>query len=377
MGRQGRRTKRKHAISILIVDDHPEEARTTALNFAGSANVETRIPDEVTEADLQRAHVVLVDFVLKDWIPDDSRSIAEHPATGVALAAVFRSYAPLAESRTAFALHSGQLDGLSGGLTARCHLHSIARLNNVEWVFSKRSAENERPMRDQVIALAQAMHKLPANWPIAQPRRIRTVVQGLLALRKSAWSDRAWKHIEECHPPIHELSPPTYALSFVRWLLWSILPYATFLWDYRYLAARLRVTPASLSKALANDSSLARKLAPFEYKGVLHDFLGKRWWRPGIEHFLWRQTRAKPFDVTGLQKVAHQLSDRLEPVAMSEPVVSFDEELRANDELVELAEAVELHPDDWPSYAGKPWARRDIANASPRLSSLITPTALR
>jgi len=40
-----------------------------------------------------------------------------------------------------------------------------------------------------------------------------------------------------------------------------------------------------------------RKLAGFKYQGVLHDFLGDRWWRPGIEHLLWERTEAKPFDV--------------------------------------------------------------------------------
>lgn len=376
MARQGRKATSKHPLSVLIVDDHLEEAQATALIFSGLAHAEARTPDEVTEADLQRAQVILIDFVLENWIADDSRSIAEHPANGVALAAVFRSYAPL-DSKTAFALHSGQLDGLSGGLTVDSHLHSIARLNNVEWVFSKKSSQNERAMRDQVLSLARALRELPASWPVRVPKRIRAVVQGLLGLGKSAWVERAWKHVEDCHPPIHELSPPTYGLTFVRWLLWSILPYATFLWDYRYLAARLRVTPISLRDALNNDAAFARKLGPFEYTGVLHDFLGQRWWRPGIEHYLWDQTRARPFDTEGLQRVARKLSRRLQTVELSEPVVSFDEELRARDELIELSQAVELTPDDWPSYAGKPWARRAVADASPRLKSLIAPLVSR
>jgi hypothetical protein len=320
--------------------------------------------------------VVLVDFVLEDWTPDDSRSIAEHPTNGVALAAVFRSHAP-PDSRTAFALHSGKLDGLSGGLTVARHLHSIARLNNVEWVFSKKNSDNERSLRDQVLSLAHAMHQLPSTWPVKQPHRIRAVVEDLLGIRENAWKQRAWKHVEECHPPIHELSPPTYAITFVRWLLTSILPYATFLWDYRYLAARLRVTPASFRRALDSDQSLSKKLAPFEYRGVLPDFFGERWWRPGIEHYLWNKTQTNPFDADVLRKVARELSRRLEPVSMSEPVVSFDEELRPKDELVELADAVELHPDDWPGYAAKPWVRRDVADASPRLRSLVAPLALR
>ena len=105
--------------------------------------------------------------------------------------------------------------------------------NNVEWVFSKKGTENERPMYEQVLSLAHALKQLPADWPVNNSTRIEALVKRLLGLTKNDWLERAWKHIGECHPPIHELSPPSYAMTFVRWMLWSILPYATFLWDRR------------------------------------------------------------------------------------------------------------------------------------------------
>lgn len=376
MVKHGRTKTKKNSLCILIVDDQLEQAKATALSFPSSATTIARTPDEVTEADLQCAHLALIDFVLDEWDADDSRSLAEHPANGVALAAVLRSHlAP--DTRTAFALHSGKLDGLSGGLSVDCHLHSIARLNNVEWVFSKKNSDNERPLRDQAVSLAKAMYALPKNWPTKQPKQIQTTVEELLGLGKSDWAAHAWKQVEECHPPIHELSPPTYAITFVRWLLTSILPYSTFLWDYRHLAARLRVSPASLKKGLESDSKLAKKLSPFEYTGILSDFLDRRWWRPGIEHFLWQETKAKPFDVDGLNSVTKKLSAKLESTHFLEPVVAFDEKLRATDELVELSEAVELYPDGWPSYAGRPWAPRSVADHDSQLSSLMAPLAAR
>jgi len=375
MARHGSGERRGRVPSILIVDDDLEQADAAALPFSRVATVKTRTPGDVSESDLAGADVVLIDYVLDDWHPD-SESIASHPKDGVALAAVLRSH--LAKgATTALAIHSGQLDGLSCGLTPQSHLHLIARINNVEWVFSKKEAENARPRREQVLSLARAIRSLPTKWPANNQSRIRKILENLLGPIPAAWKQRAWQHIEECHPPIHELSPPTYAITFVRWMLCSILPFATFLWDYRYLAARLRVTPGSLERALKEDSSFSRKLAPFAYKGVLHDFLGHRWWRPGIEHFLWSKTKANPFDVDELKRVIAELSRYLEPISLSEPVVPFDETLRPMDDLIELSDAVELRPDDWPSYAGKPWARRDLANEHPRLRSLIAPLSAR
>jgi hypothetical protein len=293
----------------------------------------------------------------------------------VALAAVLRSHTGI-DSQKAFALHSGRLDGLSGGLPPASHLHVIARLNNLEWVFSKTDTDNARPLPQQVLSLARALGRLPSTWPTSQPGRMRTILEHLLKISDRKWRERAWKHVEECHPPIHDLSPPMHEVAVIRWMLHSILPYSTFLWDFRYLAARLRVTPRSLVTALNKTDSFAKTLGQFRYTGILHDFVEDRWWRPGVEHWLWDLTKANTFDVAALSKSLRRLSRHLEPVSIKEPVVVFDAELRPTDDLSELAEAVELQPDDWPPYAGRPWARRDIASATPRLRSLIAPSSL-
>lgn len=372
---KARRTKRAQPKPcILIVDDKLEDADAKRLLLIDAADALSRTPSEVTEHDLRRADVVLVDYVLEDWQTDASRPIIERPNNGVALAAVLRSHSS-STSQKAFALHSGRLDGLSGGLPPASHLHVIAKSNNLEWVFSKTDTENSRPLREQLLSLSRAMEQLPSGWPTSQPSRMRTILEKLLNVPNRPWRDRAWQHIQDCHPPIHELSPPTHGVAFIRWMLHSILPYATFLWDFRYLAARLRVTPRSLAIALNTTNALAKTLSQFKYKGVLHEFGGDRWWRPGIEDWLWSVTKAKTFDGDALVTVVRKLSRHLEPISLREPVVVFDAELRPSDDLAELSEAVELQPDDWPAYAGRPWARRDTAVATPRLRSLVTPTS--
>ena len=360
---------------ILIVDDELDEAVAKRQLLGSAAETLPRTPDDVTLADLRRADLVLVDFVLDQWMVDPSVPASVHPKDGVALAAVFRSHSS-SELPTAYALHSGRLDGLSGGLPRGSHLHVIARANNVEWVFSKKAGDDAVPLRQQVLSLAKALQDLPSGWPTNQPKRMRTILEDLLKLsRGAAWRERAWQQIEVCHPPIHELSPPTHAVALIRWLLHSIMPYATFLWDFRHLAARLRVTPRSLIVALKKNDSFAKTLALYKYRGSLHDFLGDRWWRPGIEHLLWKRTEAKPFNVDALQTVVGELSQRLEPVSLNEPVVAFDQNLRATDQLIELSDAVELQPDDWPPFAERPFALRELAMKDPRLKSLIAPAS--
>ena len=367
------RTVSKRLPCILIVDDDLEEADSKRILFSRLAEPVARTPDGVTSGDLRRADLALVDFALEHW-RFDRPEIAEHPNDGVALVAVLRSHCA-ANRSTAFALLSGKVDGLTGGLPPRSHLHQIARANNVEWVFSKNDRENAFPLRKQALSLATAMRDSPKAWPRKQPARMRKIVEGLLAVPSETWRERAWRHVEGCHPPIHELSPPTHAVNLVRWLLHSILPYSTFLWDYRYLAARLRVSPKSMAEALQRDAPLVRGLAPFRYKGLLHDFLGERWWRPGIEHWLWEETKAKSFDRDALKKLTMRLSRRLEPVSMGEPVVAFDHDLRATDKLIELSDAVELQPDDWPAFADRPYAPHDIVMSDDRLKSLVAKTS--
>src|SRR5574340_866372 len=161
---------------ILIVDDVLGEADAKRQLFFGVAAALARTPDDVTQSDLHRADLALVDFVLEEWEANPSLPIAEHPKDGVALAAVFRSHTN-GEPPTAFALHSGRLDGLSGGLPPGSHLHVIARANNVEWVFSKNDRDNVVPMKRQVLSLARALRRLPSRWPTGQPKQMRRILE--------------------------------------------------------------------------------------------------------------------------------------------------------------------------------------------------------
>jgi len=372
MAKQSRRTSSPKPC-LLFVDDNLEEAEAKRGLIGSRATTIARTPDDVTRNDLKCADVVLVDFVLTDWLESDrADSLAKQPKDGLALAAVLRSHCEATWPPTAFALHSARVQELAGGLPPRSRAHVIARTNNLEWVFSKRNNENVRPVADQVLALAEAVGALPTKWPSQDLGRMRRSVERLLRLNaKSDWAQRAWRTVESCHPPIHTLAAATHGLAFVRWLLHQILPFPSFLWDSTYLAARLRVTPKSLRSALSTNHRLARVLAPYRYRGILSDFLGSRWWRAGVEELLWRRTGSQSFTSDALTKFISDLSPTLQPTTVGEPVVVLGEDLQPSDELIDISDAVELQPDEWPAFADTAWGEKAVVDQNKSLQSIV------
>jgi hypothetical protein len=367
-----RRKSVRTGAGILIVDDSLEDAQSKQGLFRGRLSTVAKTPDDVTVEDLKSADLVLIDFVLDGWLEQLAiTTIANIPRDGRALAAVLRSQCDPMWPPTAFALHSARLNQLAGVFPSRPRPHVIARTNNLEWAFSKLAAENSQPFEEQVIQLAAAVAELPRSWPAGDEKRMRRTVGQLLGLEpKADWADRAWRTIDDCHPPLHEFSTATHGLAFLRWLLHQVLPFPTFLWDTRQLAARLRVTPHSLRAALNDDQKVRRALRPFRYAGVLSSFLGDRWWRSGIEGFLWQKTAAKSFAPDALRDFVVRLSASLTLLDVAQPVVVFDEYLQASDVLIDVSEAVQLMPDDWPPFADPAWASKSDVTDDEGLRSL-------
>src|SRR5262249_1133071 len=205
----------------------------------------------------------------------------------------------------------------------------------------------------------------------------RRLVEQFMAIPEDIdWAGQAWQDVEACHPPIHEivamheLVGQSHGLAFLRWLLYRILPYPCFLSDTYRLAARLRVTHASLQSALA--SSFHDLLEPCRYKGALADFLGPRWWRCGIKAFIWELTEGDPFDPQHVRDLlAQRTRISLEPTASPQPVVCVDENYQPLSEACDPTEAVRIQPDDWPPYADLAWTTITLARENPRLTALV------
>src|SRR4051794_829689 len=109
---------------VLTIDD--EEQNSVQLRLRHHADVIARAPDQVTKRDLRKADVVLIDYEIEDWPGrEELETIALKPGNGVALAAVLRSQLEESGSgtRRAFAIHSGKLDELAGGLPVASREH--------------------------------------------------------------------------------------------------------------------------------------------------------------------------------------------------------------------------------------------------------------
>jgi CheY-like chemotaxis protein len=355
--------------TVLIVDDNPDELRPLENDLRRQVNVETVDPAEVTQQKLSAADLVLVDLILEDWIARGTPGpLANRPRDGLAVTIVLRSHATARKNPPvkAFAILSGRLDEVSPALPRELREHALARLNNLEWVFEKADAGD---LPDRIRSLAHAVQELPKTWPLKKAGTLKKVI-GMNP--DVPWAQRAWQDVEECHPPVHELAEESHGLAVLRWLLHRILPYPCFLWDMYALAARLRVSRKSLNDELGRNKSLRRLLSQFQFKGILSDFLGPRWWRSGVENFVWEITDGAPSDSESIQKyLFRRTRARLQPANDPHPVVCLDDRLRPMETFYGPEQAVRIQPDDWPPFADQAWTTIELASQAPSLRMLV------
>lgn len=354
---------------VLLVDDRADTARGLLSSIEDQAEVRVLGPEDVVVDDLYDADLVLVDHFLDDWLAAYEEGPSVRPLHGVALAGSLRSYVdglgiPADEvdlaTATAFALVSAELPRVGALLPDDMREHAIARLHNLEWAFDKNAAASLGP---QVLSLARAVQRVQESGK-KEPRDGRSYLAELLGLSsESPWLVEAQAEMFECHPPVFELSQSTKGLAPIRWLLHRILPYPTFLIDATHAANRLGISTSSIE--LIADSQV---LADAEYRGVLSDFIGRRWWRAGLEQSIWQLTdgRRKPL----VEAINDAVNASVEPLDESNPVVVLDGDYHSAG-VVSGAQAVRVQPDDWPPYADAAWMAVSLIEDEPDLRRLV------
>lgn len=356
--------------TVLIIDDHADAERAKFITSKSTVAFEFRHPEDITSNDLENANVVVVDFKLDDdWQKRDSlNEIALKPMNGLALIAVLQSHERQLEgSPTAFVLRSAHLTELMPDFVADSRLHVIARQFGLDWVLTKN--EDIGRQAAQILSLADATNSLPEDWPSDNPKELIRLLQNWLSLPDAPWRELAWQDIEDCHPPIHELTRRKHGLRLVRWMTQSILPYPCFLLTIDRLATRLRVTRKSLDQGINN--GLKKAFESAAYVGSFALFDGKkRWWRSGLESVLWELTDGRSFDSDRTRQLLNEhCNGALEVCPHRQPVLCLDREFLFLGEASELADAVRIQPDDWPVYADQAWALVADANNEPRLAA--------
>jgi hypothetical protein len=216
-------------------------------------------------------------------------------------------------------------------------------------------------------SLAEAVQMLPETWPSGEASEASA--RSLLAGADGPWVDRCWLDALSCQPPVHRMSERSHGLAFLRWLLHRVLPYECFLWSDARLALRLGVSVSDLDEALRADESLFQQA---HYRGVLHDFMGRRWWRSAIESELWEKTDGKS-DGSEVAALLEPSLGRMPTLLDGRPVICIGEDLSFLPEPEPSSGCVRLEPDDWPTFADQAWTTRTLAESHAELRSLVVP----
>lgn len=370
-----------HPPHLLFVDDTSDTSEGTLRELFRPEDVDVRLrePENLSIRDLERANLVVVDYFLSEWPERNTSAPARAPQDGLAVVANLRSQLlPTLPDRAlgvshvppiAFALWSAHLQEATFGLPAALREHVFARENNLEWAFSRESIISGHAV-SQLADLARAVHRLPDRWPGRQngDAAIETLTR-LLDLPPTdslVWLKRGRDQVLSSCPPVFELSERSHGLAVLRWLLHRILPYPTFLIDRQYLKARLRVD------MLPNDAGapLWSELRPARYTGILGQFAGERWWRAGVENWLWNATGGQSGDPQVVADHAISLGATAKR-KWRQPVVVIGPDYLREDSPAELEDTVRIRPDDWPPYADSPFAKLITAREEPRLMALV------
>ncbi|MDC0721659.1 hypothetical protein [Nannocystis bainbridge] len=358
--------------AILYVDDDPDAfgGWRNEVMADGRASLTIAHPDDVTRDHLERASVVLVDFKLEHWPNRDNlEQLSLKPVNGLSLLTILQEH--LHESKVtspcAFALHTGAFHIVARSLPPQPHI--VARAHNLEWIFDKSTPGPRRAA--QVVQLAAAVQALPVIWPQDSAPAASDALRQWLGLNESApWSHSAWGDVVRCRPPIHEFAEHTNGVGVLRWMLHRILPYPCFLIDDIHLAARLRITVESLRTELDPGGSLYDFLRTAEYQGQLKTFLGRRWWRSGIELLLFQLTKESPGDLSFLRIKLAARYPNLVPTEALHVYPVLDDQFRSREILAAADEVVEIVPDDWPPFADSAWALASDLEDYPQLKAI-------
>jgi hypothetical protein len=364
--------------NVLIVDDDPDTAAdqlAADLDLLG-VEADSLKPDEVTQERLERADLILVDYVLAKWGVTrrkavDPGVVCTSPRDGLALAAVLHSRLPEEAKRArGIGLYSARLKKLIANFSPSVTEHAAARVNGVDWAFAKADIKDLPPTPERVQSFAEALVRLADQWNPESESAGRETLEAILAVPGASWANEARRDVDAAQPPIHQFAGASDGRAILRWLAQRVLPYPTFLVDLDHVALTFGVEPSSLAEAPPEDLNRALGAG---YEGSLDQFLGRRWWRAGI--------RAKMTDWTGslqatpeaAERLAEKIGINLQPLEPPNSVLAMDARLRSPTVLVARENAVRILPDDWPPFAETAWLRVDAIRAKPSLRQYVDP----
>jgi hypothetical protein len=359
--------RQQEPVSILIIDDEPRRHRGLETNLLGKASLVVLDPSLVRPSDLDGVDLISVDHYLgDDWASFLDSAETVYPSSiknqdGLAVAAAMRSHARVFGRNFAVTLHTGALRDLAAGIPARSREPLTAAQHDLDWVFSF----GERAFGERLVNLALAVRSVTNS---VADLRISSGADWL-ELGTVTWRSEAVATIEECRPPAHALAEVTKGRSYLRWLAQRILPYPTFLLDDSCAANRLGISNESF-EALVGRSTLLSKVL---YSGPLRSFLGRRWWKAGLDDLLREAgvSASRP-PATRADAVATLSGLSITGLTSGQPVIQYDYEGSVVSTDMDSSQGAVVKMDGWPVFADDPWASVESIAADSRLFQLLS-----
>jgi hypothetical protein len=123
---------------------------------------------------------------------------------------------------------------------------------------------------------------------------------------------------------------------------------------------------------MAENSKLSRRLKDLCYTGILSGFLGDRWWRSGLEDYVWSLTQGQAKDVKSFHgTLEEQAGHELEAVRVNPALVPLNAALKPEDEFIAPEQAVRIRPDQWPAFADDAWTSIAAVRGDTMLHALV------
>ena len=367
---------------ILYVDDNPESARPKLEDISNQINYgfdEKRPNDFDTDSKVSAAlkgkNIVLMDYELRDL--DATPSV---PIDGIELLERFRAeirrdqdqgvQVPLLTVYTGKYLKLIENFGCPSSAP-----HLVARQANVDWVFEKGKSEmmgtkitgprinaifsgfnfefrkNRSDGEDQLFSFL----KLPEGLP---------------------WTDSAKEQVREARPPIQTTMNVSHCATLMRWLLQVALPIHGCFVDLPWVAMRLHLHPDSLANALQEipSSEFSRLLDECRYKGTLADFYSeKRYWRAGVNHLIWGLTQGlSPLNTEVGKNLIKSIGKKIPILDKRSPVLLMSpDNFQQTNQIADMKDAVQVHPDFWPEGVDLPWIEMNEVNKDRELRTIV------
>ncbi|EJN10758.1 hypothetical protein PMI42_05926 [Bradyrhizobium sp. YR681] len=249
----------------------------------------------------------------------------------------------------------------------------IAPALDVEWVQLK-SADGTKSRIDQLVRASDNAASLVGDDGVSLAE-----LEDLLCLPSDRiWTEKARLELRAARPPVSqtsdEASDPFGASQIIRWLCHRALPFPGMLFSDIHAAWALGVSVEDFRsiRSSSAETPWMDDLIEAEYCGPLDEFMGRRWWKSGIDYLVWKldQEAVRQGDRASAIKVLAPGAQVKEFFSVSAHVVTWTPDLQ-EETISSIDDSAQLRPPGWPVEALEPWIQKCDLDNDAILTSMV------